>query len=100
MELNSEIGPKTIVLSRPFTFDGKEYTELILDLDSLTGRDLLKAEAEARIISGPSPVSEFSKSYNAVVAAKAAKVMVDMIFDLPAKDFTRVTLLVQDFLLE
>jgi hypothetical protein len=73
--------------------------EIKMDLDSLTGRDLIKAEVEARIIAGPSPVSELSKPYNAVVAALAAKVPVDMILDLPARDFTLVTMTVQDFLL-
>jgi hypothetical protein len=34
-----------------------------------------------------------------VVAALAAKVPVDMILDLPARDFTLVTMTVQDFLL-
>jgi hypothetical protein len=88
-----------IKLSKPFTFEEKEYTEIKLDLESLTGRDLISAEAEARIIAGPSPVSELSKPYNAVVAAKAAKVPIDMILDLPAKEFTIVTMSVQDFLL-
>lgn len=88
-----------IELSRPVVLNGQEYTKLELDLDSITGRDLIKAEVEARVIAGPSPVSELSKPYNAVVAAKAAKVPVDTILDLPAKDFTTVTMMVQDFLL-
>lgn len=91
-----------IKLSKPFTFEGKEYAELILDLDGITGRDLIKAEAEARIIAGPAaaPVAELSKPYHAVVAAKAAGVPVDLILALPAKDFTKITMAVQDFLLE
>lgn len=90
---------ETVKLSKPITFEGKEYSELTLALDSITGRDLIKAEAEARLISGPSPVAELSKTYHAVVAAKAAKVPVDLILDLPAQDFTKITMLVQDFLL-
>lgn len=91
---------ETVKLSRPVAFEGKEYAELTLDLDSVTGRDLIKAEAEARLIAGPSPVAELSKAYHAAVAAKAAKVPVDLILELPAQDFTRVTMAVQNFLLE
>lgn len=91
-----------IKLSKPIIFEGKEYTELTLDLDGITGRDLLKVEAEARIIAGSAAalVAELSKSYHAVVAAKAAGVPVDLILALPAKDFTKITVAVQNFLFE
>lgn len=88
-----------IKLSKPFIFEGKEYTELNLDLDSLNGNDMLSAEKEAKVIAGPSPVPELSKPFLAVIAAKAAKVPVDMIMALPGKDFSKVTIEVQDFLL-
>lgn len=88
-----------IKLSKPFIFEGKEYTELKLDFDALTGRDMINAEVEAKAIAGPSPVAELSKSYLAVIAAKSAKVPVDLIMALPAKDFSKVTIEVQNFLL-
>ncbi|HOV79363.1 MAG TPA: phage tail assembly protein [Bacillota bacterium] len=88
-----------IKLSKPCAFEGKEYTELILDFDSLTGRDMISAEAEARVIAGPAPVAELSKPFLAVMAAKAAKVPVDLIVGLPANDFSKVTMAAQDFLL-
>jgi len=91
----------TIKFRKPFIFEGKEYENIRLDLDSLTGRDLVSAETESRVIAGisSSPMTDFSKPYNAVVAAKAAKVPTDMIFDLPAREFTSVVITVQDFLL-
>lgn len=88
-----------IKLSKPINVDGKEITEINLDLDSLTGRDLISAEAESRLIAGPSPVAELSKPYAAVVAAKAAKLHSDTILDLSARDFTIVTVFTQNFLL-
>jgi hypothetical protein len=91
---------ETITFSKPYMYDGKEYTELQLDFSTLTGNDMIKAEAEARVLGGPMPVPELSKQYQAVVAAKAANVHVDMIMGLPAKDFTKVTMAVQNFLLE
>lgn len=30
-----------IKLSHPYDFEGKEYTEINLDLDSITGRDII-----------------------------------------------------------
>ncbi len=89
-----------IKLSKPYTFEGKEYTELKLDFDVLTGRDMIIAEAEVRVIADPAPVAELSKSYLAVMAAKAARVPVDLILGLPAKDFSKVTIEVQNFLFE
>jgi len=89
-----------IKLSKPYSYDGKDYEEINLDFDILTGNDLIKAEAEARIIGGPMPVPELSKQYQAVIAAKAARVHVDMITGLPAKDFSKITVMVQDFLFE
>ncbi len=88
-----------IKLSNSINFEGTDYTELDLDFESLTGRDLINAEVEARMIAGPSPLSELSKPYNAVIAAKAAKVPVELVIDLKAKDFTVVTMEAQNFLL-
>ncbi|MDT8901829.1 phage tail assembly protein [Anaeroselena agilis] len=86
-------------LQKPHTAEGKEYTELNLDLEKLSGRDLVNAAREARLLGDASQVPETSHTYLAVVAAKAASVNVDVILSLPAKDFTAVKSLVQDFLL-
>jgi len=88
------------VLKKTFTFEGKEFTEIDLDIEALTGDDLIKASKEARILGDVAPVQELSMTYLAVVAAKAAKVPVDMINALPAKEFSKVKIVVQNFLLE
>ena len=85
-------------MSKPITINDKEYTELKLRFDDLTGRDLIKANAEAATLGSNSPVNEFNKAYLAAVAAKAAKLKTDDILDLPALDFTNVTLVTQNFL--
>ncbi|ABO49748.1 hypothetical protein Dred_1214 [Desulforamulus reducens MI-1] len=87
-----------IIFKKPFNFEGKDYMDLDLDMDALTGRDLINANKEAVALGDASPVNEFSKTYLAAVAAKAAKVPVDMILSLPASDFTSLTLQVQNFL--
>lgn len=88
-----------IQLEKPHTFEGKEYAELELDLEGLSGNDLISANREARSFGDNSPVIELSKTYHVAVAAKAAKVPIDLILSLPAKEFTTVTMAVQDFLL-
>lgn len=89
-----------ITLSKVVSFEGNEYKELSLDLDGLTGSDLLKAEREFVVTGGVANVPELSKGFLAIVVARAAKVPIDLIHALPAKDFSRVTIEVQNFLLE
>ncbi len=89
-----------ISFDKPFEFEGKTFEGLDLNLDALTGQHLIDATTEARTLGDKSPVMELSKIYQAVLAAKAAKTSSDMIIALPAKDFSRVTLMVANFLLE
>ena len=88
----------TITLSKEVEFEGKKYTELSMDYDKLTGRDIMSAEKEASVVAGR-PVVDVDKTYQAVLAAKASGVVSDMIFNLPAKDFVSVVGTAQDFLL-
>ena len=90
-----------IQLSKTIEHNGENLDTINLDLDGLTGADLTQAETEHSIASGGlSGVAELSKSYLAHVAARAAKLPVEDIKQLPAKDFSRVTMEVQNFLLE
>lgn len=89
-----------IEFAKPHSFEGQEYNGLELDLDGLTGNDLIAAEKETRAMGSQTPVVEFSKTYQAVVGAKAANVPVDMITSLPAREFSRITVYVANFLLE
>ena len=94
-----DINTNQVVFSKPVTFDGVEYGFLKLDLDSLTGQDIINATNEAQALGDQSPVAELSKTYLAVIAGKAAKVPVDMILKLSASDFTKVTITVQGLLM-
>ncbi|MDO5116000.1 MAG: phage tail assembly protein [Synergistaceae bacterium] len=87
-----------IKLSKEVEFEGKKHTELTVDLDGLTGRELIDAEAEAFAITAR-PVTDIDKTYQSCVAAKAAKVPADLLFRLPARDFAKITSAVQNFLL-
>lgn len=87
-------------LKKPVTFESKEYTEINAEFDNLTGQDLIDATNEARARGDQSVLVELSKLYQAIVAAKAAKVPVDMVIGLGGKDFVAITKAAQSFLLE
>lgn len=91
------------VLSKPVEFEGETIKELDLDFDSLSGEDILSAErqfnAAAMKTKDYAPVKETSKSYLVFVVARATKQPAELINKLSAKDFSKVTVLAQNFLL-
>jgi hypothetical protein len=89
-----------VKLRRPFIYKGTEYREIELNLEGLTGADIVKVESELTaqgkiVVSG-----DFSKIYLSRIAAKAAKLPVEELEKLDVRDFTRITNEVQAFLLE
>lgn len=87
---------------RPYKFeDGPEHTALYFPLFRMTGEDILAAEEAASILGvlpeGTRPL-ELSKRFQAILAARIAKVKPEYIFRLPARDFTRITVMVEHFL--
>jgi hypothetical protein len=88
-----------IKLKKPVTYKEQEYQEIDLDLENLTGVDLMKANVALRG-SEDKLLPMFSMVYQVEVAALAAKVPTDVIRALGAQDFMRVTVEVQAFLLD
>lgn len=97
MEAAVDGGP--FVLADPVEFEGETVRELGLDLAGLTGRDLLAADREFTATGNFSGVPETSKAYLALVAARAARVSPDLVRSLSGRDFSRLTVQVQAFLL-
>lgn len=91
-----------ILLSKPVTIDGKEFTYLEFDLNSLTGMDAIEAETEVKALGRTLLVPEMEKIYQAAIAARAIrpKQTIDFLLKLNIKDFTAITTKVQDFLLD
>lgn len=87
-------------LSKPITHKDKELKTLELNLESLTGQQLLEVEQEFSI-TRPNfmGIMETSKEYLILVAAKAAKIPSSTLINLPAKDFTKLSMAVMGFLL-
>ncbi|MBQ8693076.1 MAG: phage tail assembly protein [Synergistaceae bacterium] len=90
-----------IKLTRELSVRGESLTELELDLDKLTGQDIIEVEkqidtaGDGRALVLP----EYSKVYLAAVAARALKVPREALNMLTARDFTRLTQAVQNFLM-
>ena len=99
---NEAANDQVYVISRPFEFEGNKYEKLNLAFEKLTGNDLLSCENElnATVPDGTFiPMKEIDKRYLALVVAKAAGVPSELIRKLPAKDFSKVTVRAQNFLL-
>lgn len=84
--------------AKPFAFEGQEYTGLDLNFDNLTGKDLLNVEAEMTAKGITAIMPEISKVYQMHVAARAAKVPVELIEALPIKEASGITMKVVNFL--
>ena len=91
-----------VELSKPFTPPGadKAIDVLTLDLESLTGKHLMKASREADAKRGGVALSmNLDIHYHIEVAAIACGLDAEALERLPARDFTKVQVAVQGFLL-
>lgn len=89
----------TIQLKKPITIDGKATKELKLDLDKLTGKDMIAAEKEVRVKGDATPSVSLSMLYHAALAARLLGCPVDELETLQGPDFARMTMEVAGFLL-
>ena len=76
----------TVKLKKAVHVKGKETTTVVLDLDKLTGNDLIAAESEARALKAGEASVFASMKFQAVVAAKAIGCPADDLFELSARD--------------
>lgn len=83
----------------PVNFEGVEYTELDLELESLKGSDISEAKREWAAAGNFSPVPASDLDFCAIVAARASKQPLEMIMDLPAKEYTKLCQSVSNFLM-
>jgi hypothetical protein len=91
----------TIKLSRPTAIDGKELTEINLDLESLKGKDLIELDtAFRRLYRGEYvPVLNIDSRYQCLVAGRASGINPEDLGELYAPDFSAMCAEVQNFLL-
>jgi hypothetical protein len=85
-----------------YNFEGTDYEGVDLDFDKLTGEDVEKAVEYLTAARRPlgNTLPEFSKTFCAQIAAIASKMPVEFIRGLPVREYVRVTLEAQNFLLD
>lgn len=86
---------KVFKLLKPFEFEGELIEEVYLDLDSLTGKDIMEASKGVE-----SFVQETNKTYLANIAAIAMKRPKEIMYYMSAKDATAICYFVMDFLID
>lgn len=87
------------VLDKAYSFEGEEYSEIDIDLESLTGRDISAAKKEWNAGGGFSPVPATDPDYCVIIAARAAKKPLEFFLDLPARDYSKIAQAVSNFLI-
>ena len=87
-----------IQLKKAITHKGQELHVLDMPLEDLTGNDLIEIEKQL-VQSGEVPiVTDFNRVYLINVAAKATHIPVEILKFTGARDFTRITNEVRNFL--
>lgn len=87
-------------LKKTIVKDGNEIAELNFDFDKITGNDIIAAEKEARMMGDTTPDACYSKTFQAIIAAKAADqpIIVDDVLDMNGMDFIAATTKAANFL--
>lgn len=88
-----------IILTHPLTVKGEDVKEIVLNFESIRGKDLIEAEKEVRILGDTTPTVFLSMNFQAVLAAKMIGVPVDEIMEMNSADFKKVIVPVASFLL-
>lgn len=73
--------------------------EIKLDFDRVTGRVMINCEKAAKKNDPTMTLPALSMTFQAYIAAEAAGKNIDDILNLPGPDFTAVTAVVQNFLI-
>ena len=91
------------ILTKPIAYEGETYKEINFDLDGLSRKDMDRAEKFTRTKHGKALITvvELNKTYQMFLASIAADVPPGVLSEkhLGAKDYPRISLMVQDFLL-
>ena len=96
--LIKRFGTADLRLSKPVEWRGKTYTDLHLDFEGLTGLDMEAIDDEIGNIGLRGMVPAYSRMYQRMLAARAAKVPADMIEHLPLVDYNAIISAAQNFL--
>lgn len=80
-----------IDLSKQYNFGGKEYTFLNINVEDMTGKDLLQCEREFKVRNKEAgAIKELEDSWALTVAAKGAGMKYGDFLNLSATDYLKV----------
>lgn len=89
-----------IKLIKPIKIDEKPVKQLDLDLESLTGEEILKIDSELRMEGHSQGLRDvFDQNVLLKIASKSSGIIPDDLKKLSAPDFLEVTFSVRNFLL-
>lgn len=88
--------PVRMKFDPPIEYDGKKYSELVCDFDSLIGKDFQRIEREFTHLyhagKNETPLPELKHLYHCLVIARAADVPIGLIQKLPRRYYTPIRL--------
>jgi len=86
--------PLHVVLDPPVEYDGKKYSELVLDFEKLVGKDFQRAERDFnrlyRADRNELVLPDIKQLYSCLIAAQAADVPIGLILKLPGRIYNAV----------
>lgn len=91
-----------IKFKKLFEFEGETHNGITLNIDSLTGSQVLEAERRYLMLrpeNAGNPAKEFSKEYQMIVASIASGKPIEFFRALPFHELTKITVAVQNFLI-
>ena len=89
-----------VKFKKEYDFEGKKYGAVELDLENLTGKDLIDVERNCRAMGDASLAITLSTQFHLLVAGKASKLPVEFFYQLNIGDASKVAATVQGFLFE
>lgn len=84
-----------VTLSQPFHYKDYDIETIELNLEQLTGRDLIACENSLRLINPNAPL--WGTEHVMLIAEKASKINSEELKNLLAKDFMKIQLAVLNF---
>lgn len=82
----------------PYTFEGQEYTEIDIPMESMTGRDFEAAVKAWQRSGGKAAVPALDSGFCAFAAARFCKQPVEFFEGLPINEYVTITTKIGNFL--
>ena len=87
------------LFTKPVSFEGVEYTEIEMNLEELTGKDISQIKRQWAGKGNFSPVPAADMDFQAMAACHAASLPHEFADALPAKEYTQLCTAVGNFLM-